>query len=298
MLDVCRPDGGTRLCASWGMQKRPSEVDPSAHARILPNARYVFVNSQAANLPEGTEQFYRETIGTLQEAELPFMIGGAYAFSVYTGIKRHTKDLDFFVRPADVDRVLDQFRAAGYEAKRTFPHWLAKVKCDGDSLDLIYRAGNGLCEIDDSWFDRAVENDVFGTRALLCAPEEMLWMKAYIMERERFDGADLMHLIQSCAERLEWKHLIRRFRGDWRVLLSHLVLFGFVYPAERNRIPAWVMSDLLRRIEEELASAFPERVCRGTLLSRAQYLTDVQERGYRDARLQPASHMNAADIER
>lgn len=255
------------------------------------------VNSAAASLPGATEEFYRETIRTLQEADLPFMIGGAYAFSVYTDINRHTKDLDFFLRPADVDRALNQFRKAGYEAKRTFPHWLAKVKCDGDSLDLIYRAGNGLCEIDDSWFDRAAENDVFGTRALLCAPEEMLWMKAYIMERERFDGADLMHIIQSCAERLDWKHLIRRFGSDWRVLLSHLVLFGFVYPAERNRIPASVMSDLLRRTEEELASAVPERICRGTLLSRAQYLIDVQERCYLDARLQPDSHMSGADIE-
>ena len=30
--------------------------------------------------------------------EVPFLVGGAYAFAHYTGIVRHTKDLDLFVR--------------------------------------------------------------------------------------------------------------------------------------------------------------------------------------------------------
>jgi hypothetical protein len=29
------------------------------------------------------------------------------------------------------------------------------------------------------------------------AVEEMVWQKAFIMERERFDGADVVHLIQA-----------------------------------------------------------------------------------------------------
>jgi hypothetical protein len=128
------------------------------------------------------------------------------------------------------------------------------------------------------------------------APEETIWLKCYIMERERFDGADVAHLIHSCAERLDWSLLVRRFNSDWRVLLSHLVLFGFIYPSERNRIPASIMSDLLQRTQEELNSAPSERICRGTLLSRAQYLPDVQQRGYRDARLEPRSHMTPEDV--
>ena len=123
-------------------------------------------------------------------------------------------------------------------------------------------------------------------------------MKAYIMERERFDGADVAHLIHSCAEKMDWAHLLRRFGGHWRVLLSHLVLFGFIYPAERNRIPSSLMSDLLQRTQEELSATPPaDRVCRGPLISRAQYLPDVHERGYRDGRLTSGSHMTAADIE-
>jgi hypothetical protein len=52
------------------------------------------------------------------------------------------------------------------------------------------------------------------------------------------------------------------------------------------------MRQCLRRLERELAAGNePERVCQGTLLSRAQYLTDAQEWGYADARLVPRGNM-------
>ncbi len=58
----------------------------------------------------------------------------------------------------------------------------------------------------------------------------MIWSKAFIMERERYDGADIAHLILACGRDLDWRRLLGRFGRRWRVLLSHLVLFGFVYP--------------------------------------------------------------------
>ena len=233
----------------------------------------------------------------LQDAQIPFLVGGAYAFCVYTGVERHTKDFDIFLRPEDVERTLKQFENDGFETERSFPHWLAKARCGDDFVDLIYRSGNGVSQVDDGWFQRARREEVLGVTTAVCAPEEMLWMKAFIMERERFDGADVAHLIQGCAEHIDWPHLVRRFNSHWRVLLAHLVLFGFIYPAERNRIPRSVMSDLLERASEELNSTTDDRVCRGTLLSRAQYLRDVHERGYRDGRLDAGSHMTATDVE-
>jgi len=80
--------------------------------------------------------------------------------------------------------------------------------------------------------------------------------------------------------------LIELFGPDWRVFYAHLVLFGFIYPAERDKIPHRVMSELAKRLESELAApAPPERLCFGTLLSRAQYLHDVEVWKYRDGRL-------------
>jgi predicted nucleotidyltransferase len=241
-------------------------------------------------------EVYRRSMEVLQDANIPFLIAGAYVVEVYAGISRRTKDFDLYLRPRHLDAAIDALAHAGYKTEKTFPHWLAKAGGSRLCIDLIFRAGNGLCEVDDSWFERSQDDELLGLRVQLCAPEEMIWMKAYIMERERFDGADIAHILQSCAEKLDWPHLVRRFGPDWRVLLSHLVLFGYIYPGERGKIPSAVMNDLIGRLRNEAPTAVSNRLCRGTLLSRKQYLMDIQKRGYRDARLEQRVQMDSEDI--
>lgn len=236
------------------------------------------------------DDFYRVAIEVLQEATIPFVVGGAYALRVYAEIVRDTKDFDIFVRERDLKPALDAFERTGFSSELTYPHWLAKAHCGDCFVDLIFRAGNGLCDVDDTWFERARPYEMLGKTIALCPPEEIILMKSYIMERERFDGADIMHILRRCAETLRWKHLLERFGPDWRVLLSHLVMFGFVYPSERNCIPAAIMDELLRRLREEQSTPpnesdkLDEKICNGTLISRAQYLPDIERWGYRDGR--------------
>jgi hypothetical protein len=239
---------------------------------------------------------HRRSLIALQDAKIPFLIGGAYVVEVYGGISRRSKDFDLYVRPNDIDRAMDALARAGYKTEKTFPHWLAKAGRGRDYIDLIFRAGNGLCEVDDSWFERAQDEELEGLHVKLCAPEEMIWMKAYIMERERFDGADIAHILRGCAEKIEWPHLVRRFGPDWRVLLSHLVLFGYIYPGESTKIPTAVMDDLVAWLRKEVPAVGRKHLCRGTLLSRKQYLVDVEEWGFRDARLERRVRMDAKDI--
>ena len=243
------------------------------------------------------DKFYRAAMLLLEKANVPFLVGGAYAFGVYTGISRDTKDFDIFIQPRDVEAALETLRAAGYEGERTFPHWLAKVMCGEDVIDFIYAAGNGLCQVDQTWFDRACDGELVGIPVKLCAPEEIVWMKAFVMERERYDGADIAHLIECCAEKIDWDHLLSRFGPDWRVLLSHLILFGYVFPSERYRVPKEIIDRLVERLRKEPWEE-GNRTCRGTLISRQQYLRDIQERGFRDARLDGRVKMNGADIAR
>src|SRR5206468_1155073 len=243
-----------------------------------------------------SDRLHRRSVVALQDADIPFLIGGAYVVEVYAGVSRKTKDFDLYLRPQHVDLALDVLKRAGYKTKKTFPHWLAKASRGRDHVDMIFRAGDGLCEVDDSWFERAHGHELLGLHVKLCAPEEMIWMKAYIMERERFDGADIAHILQSCAERIDWPHLVHRFGPDWRVLLSHLVLFGYIYPSERHKVPAAVIDDLIGRLRKEPQATESDRVCRGTLLSRKQYLLDIEERGFRDARLEQRVQMDSRDI--
>ena len=64
-------------------------------------------------------------------------------------------------------------------------------------------------------------------------------------------------------------------RFCWRVLLSHLILFGYIYLDERTLIPGAVMEELIARLQNKAKTPGAERLRRGTLLSREQYLVDV-----------------------
>jgi hypothetical protein len=239
---------------------------------------------------------YRRALDVMADVRLPFLVGGAYAFAEYTGIRRFTKDFDVFVRPEDVEPTLAALEGSGFRIARPFPHWLAKAYLGDDFLDLIYSSGNGVARVDASWFEHAAEAVIFERPVKLVPAEEILWSKSFIMERERFDGADVLHILRARAEALDWKRLLERFAGYWRVLLSHLVLYGFVYPGERSRIPGWVLHELGGRLEAELRTPPPaDRVCQGTILSRQQYLPDIERWGYHDARVFPRGHMSPED---
>src|SRR5947209_1381921 len=162
-------------------------------------------------LGPATREFYRRAMTRLRDAAIPFLVGGAYAMERYTGIERHTKDFDVFVRPRDAAGVLDLFSKAGYHTERTHPHWLGKVYDQDAFVDVIYRSGNAVAEVDDAWFEHAEADEVLGIPVGLCPAEEILWSKSFVMERERFDGADLAHLLRARAERLDWPRLLGRF---------------------------------------------------------------------------------------
>jgi hypothetical protein len=243
--------------------------------------------------------FYRDAMEVLNRAKVPFLVGGAFAFIHQAGIDKSTKDLDVFARPGDVQRLLEACAAAGYETELVFSHWLAKIRSAEGFIDVIFNSGNGIATVDDGWFEHSTGGDVLSVPVRIAPPEETIWSKAFVMERERYDGADVSHLILALGERLDWRRLVDRFGTHWRVLLGHLVLFGFIYPSARSRVPVWVVRELLSRLEEELnAPDAGEPVCYGTLLSWSQYLGDVLSGAFRDGRIRPYGNMTPEEVAR
>jgi len=256
----------------------------------------IATTTDGANIPPDTLAFYRDVLFTLNEASLPYMVGGAYALHHYTGIDRLTKDFDIFIARENYSEIHRVLSAAGYKLDLAYPHWLAKVYDKGEFIDLIFSSGNGVATVDKTWFDHAPRARIFDVDSRICPPEEMIWSKAFVMERERFDGADVAHLLLAMGRQLNWQHLMSRFDPHWRLLLSHLTLFGLIYPMHRHIIPAGVMHALLARLNEEICTPSPsEKICGGTLLSREQYLNDIGQWGYRDARIAPIGNMTAQD---
>ena len=237
--------------------------------------------------PQPAHDFYCAALDALQEADVPFLVGGAFAQEYFTGVSRDTKDLDLFLVESDLQRAFNALQRAGYRTDIMFSHWLGKVYGNNgvEFIDIIFNSGNGLCKVDEAWFEHAPLGQLFGIPMRYCPVEESIWQKAFVMERERFDGADIAHLLRAQSENLDWHRLLGRFGEHWRVLFSFVVLFGYIYPAERTKIPVWVNRHLEDLFVREIGrNAAGEHVCAGTLLSRAQFLVDIQEWGYRDVR--------------
>lgn len=232
---------------------------------------------------EDTHAFYRDVLATLSEERVPFLLGGGYAMRHWTGISRDSKDLDLFVTEDDCPRALAAMSARGYLTATPFPHWLAKIYCEDLYVDVIFNSGNGLTRVDKVWFEHAVDGRLLGVPVKICPAEETLWSKSFVIERERCDAADVAHLLRARGDKLDWDRLIARFGEHRRVLFAHLVLFGFIYPGEAHRVPRRVLDELYASLSNERPPA-NEDLCKGTLLSRAQFLVDLERWGYRDAR--------------
>jgi hypothetical protein len=59
-------------------------------------------------------------------------------------------------------------------------------------------------------------------------------------------------------------------------------------------VPAWVLDELWRRTRAP--EPLPRRMCRGTLISREQYLVDIEQWGAHDAREMPHGRMTPQQI--
>lgn len=240
-------------------------------------------------------EFHRVVLEALDAGGVPVLIGGSHALAFHAGSTRPRRDLDLMIRRRHWSWAERTLLAANIECRLVFPHWLGKAKCDDIVVDLIFNSGNGVAIVDEDWFSYARPSRLFDRDVLISPPEELLWSKSFVMERERFDGADVMHLLAAKAESLDWPRLLHRFGGHEPVLLAHLVLFPYVYPGHAHMLPRWLVPELLRRAQA--AKPDTDDLCRGTLLSRAQYLTDIAD-GLVDARRQPYGSMTDDQLDR
>jgi len=171
------------------------------------------------------EAFYTEAAARLSELGIPFLVGGTYAVSAYTGITRETKDLDIFCKPGDYPRILAHFKELGYAIEVEDDRWLGKVFKGVHFFDVIFASSNGLVPISDPWFEHSRQTEVLGMPMLIIGPTELVWSKCFIQHRTRYDGADVAHLILKAHDQIDWRRLLAYMEAHWEVLLTHLLNF-------------------------------------------------------------------------
>lgn len=229
------------------------------------------------------EEFYDKLLKTLIDKNLPFMIGGTYAFNQYTGLDRATGDIDLMCPQEDFPTILKELTKSGYQTElaEIELNWLAKVKDnEGYYTDIIFAERNGLNKIDRSVLENAREGKVLGHTVKLQPVEDMIRSKTYIHNRHRDDTGDVIHLILKQGRTLNWEYLLQKMEPHWELLMAHLLHFIFIYPSERRIIPKWVIKKLMKHLEDEFAEDPPkEKVTRGLLLSN-DYQVGVAKWGF------------------
>ncbi|GHA80496.1 nucleotidyltransferase [Pontibacter akesuensis] len=231
---------------------------------------------------QAAHDFYREALGILSNSDADFMVGGGFALRLYTDIMRDTKDLDIFCKSGDTPRILKAFKEAGYETELTDARWLAKAINGDNFMDIIFNNPGNHCAVDDEWFARSTSSELLGIKVKVIPAETLIWSKLYVQNRERFDGADINHIILRYGDKLDWKWLWHHMDVHWQLLLSQVLSFQFVYPSERDLVPRWLFDELMVRAQEQFDMPPPkEKICRGPLIDQTQYATDITEWDYK-----------------
>lgn len=253
-------------------------------------------SSEPLRLPQQQQLLFREILTLLEQREIPFAVAGAFALQEHTKIHRDTKDLDLFLTAETANKAVKILKGEGFHCETCDPVWLYKAHRDGFFVDLITGMSNATIVVEDLWIQRAKPATVHGIRTRVLAAEELLASKLFVTRRERFDGADIAHVIYGSQGRLDWQRVLQLAGENWEILLWALVLFRFCYPAQTEFVPAEVWRELIEKFEAAIAQPDPGAKFRGSLIDDKMFAIDVNEWGldnlmqeYRERRLQSLS---------
>jgi hypothetical protein len=239
-------------------------------------------SSVPPELPTEQRELFRRVLTTLNACEIPYAVAGAFALQQHTGIWHPTKDLDLSLTGESVGSALHCLQNDGFTCEVVDPIWLAKAYRGDFFVDLISGMSNGVIAVNRAWIDRAHSGSVVGVPARVLAPEELLASKLFVTRRERFDGADIAHIIYALHGQLDWQRLLEILGEHWQLLLWALMFFAYVYPAEVSLVPSPLWQDLLERFDGTVKHPDPNLPFRGSLVDPHLFAIDVNEWGFED----------------
>lgn len=249
-------------------------------------------SSGPVEIPAEQQSLFREILEVLEKKGVSFAVAGAFALREHTGICRDTKDLDLFLTPENAGLALQHLQQKGFECEVCDPVWLFKAHQNGFFVDLITGMSNAAIVVDDSWIERAKPASVQGIPTRVLAAEELVASKLFIARRERFDGADVAHIIFGTRGNLDWRRIFQLAGEHWEMILWALVLFRYSYPAQTEYVPKEVWCDLVTRFHKVVSHSDSAAKFRGSLVDDKQFAIDVNEWGlenlmveYRERRL-------------
>ena len=150
----------------------------------------------------------KDAAGVLQRAEVPFVLGGGMSAWARGG-PRSEHDVDFLVKPDDVDTALGAFEAEGWKTARPPEGWLVKAwHQNGSLVDLIYNPASG--PITDEVIDRAPLSEVMALRVHVSTLEDVMVSKLMAMTEQEPDFGSLLEWTRALREQIDWSEVRAR----------------------------------------------------------------------------------------
>jgi Nucleotidyl transferase of unknown function (DUF2204) len=251
------------------------------HTPKLPEA-VALTSASATPLPPEAAALYRDVLLAMNEHGIPYAVAGAFALQKYTGIWRVTKDLDLFIKSAQVPTALEHLCKRGFRCETLDSVWLSKAHRGEYFVDLISGMSNAVIVVDDSWMRRAQPAIIAGVQSQIISAEDLISSKLFVLRRERFDGSDIAHIIYRTKGQLEWQRIFELAGEHWELVLWALMLFRYIYPAHTNYVPAPLWQDLLSRYMRVVQH--PDRTARfrGGLVDENIFSIDIKDWGLPD----------------
>ena len=173
----------------------------------------------------------KRVAAALREAGVPHLLAGSYASWARGGPERRN-DLDFVVKPDDLDAAMEALETHGMERVDNPEEWLSKVRdVNGVMVDVIHRPA-GL-PIDDAVIARGDDVEVAGMTFSVMALEDVLTTKLFAFKEHYLDYEAILEMARTLREQVDWEELRRR-AGDYPYAKPFFVLAEELGVIERS----------------------------------------------------------------
>jgi hypothetical protein len=149
----------------------------------------------------------KHAAAAMRDADVRFALGGGLACWARGG-PATDHDVDFLVKPEDVERAQEALATAGMRVERPPEDWLLKAYHDDTLVDLIFCPSGGV--VTDETLDRAEEREVMAMRLPVISLEEVLATKLLALTEQEPDYGSVLEIARTLREQIRWSEVRER----------------------------------------------------------------------------------------
>jgi predicted nucleotidyltransferase len=153
----------------------------------------------------------KRAAATLRDHGIPFLLAGGLAAWARGGAPRE-HDVDFAIRPDDVENAAAALTKAGMAIEWPPEGWLIKA-IDGEvTVDLIFQPVG--CSVDDAMLARADDMEVQAVTMPVMAAEDILVTKLLAMRETYLEFTGVLQVARALREQVDWEAVWERTKDS------------------------------------------------------------------------------------